>query len=166
MTDTSARLGLPLIAAGQAQKETFHNEALILIDALVQARVESMALATPPSSPAIGRCWIVAAGASGGWTGQAGAIAAWSDGGWRFVSPIDGMAVWSADDDVWLYRRAGTWVKGELPVTKVVVAGQQVVGERGGAIAAPSGGTTVDTEARSTIAAILDALIAHGLIAA
>ncbi len=30
--ETTARLGLPLLATGQAQKETTHNEALALID--------------------------------------------------------------------------------------------------------------------------------------
>jgi hypothetical protein len=39
-----------------------------------------------------------------------------------------------------------------------------VVGARDGAIAAPAGGTTVDTQARGTIGEILDALRQHGLI--
>ncbi|MGL4312420.1 MAG: DUF2793 domain-containing protein, partial [Sphingomonas sp.] len=32
MAETTSRLALPLLAAGQAQKEMFHNEALALID--------------------------------------------------------------------------------------------------------------------------------------
>ena len=39
MADTSARLNLPLLAPGQAQKELYHNEALTLIDLAVQASV-------------------------------------------------------------------------------------------------------------------------------
>lgn len=35
--ETTARLGLPLLAPGQAQKELFHNEALALVDAATQA---------------------------------------------------------------------------------------------------------------------------------
>ncbi|MCJ2115070.1 DUF2793 domain-containing protein, partial [Methylobacterium sp. J-001] len=36
MTDATPRLGLTLIAASQAQKHVTHNEALGLLDALVQ----------------------------------------------------------------------------------------------------------------------------------
>ena len=36
MPDTTPHLGLPLIAASQAQKHVTHNEALGLLDTLVQ----------------------------------------------------------------------------------------------------------------------------------
>ena len=42
MTDATPRFALPLLAAGQAQKELFHNEALTLPDptcAVLRARV-------------------------------------------------------------------------------------------------------------------------------
>ena len=160
------RFGLPYIVQGQAQKEMFHNEALTLLDAAVQARVESMALAAPPATPLPGQCWIVATGASGDRVGHAGDIALWSDGGWRFLAPFNGMAAFVMSDEVWAYRRDGAWAKGEFPVSKLMVGGQQVVGARGAAIAAPSGGATIDTQARSAIGAILAALVTHGLIAA
>jgi hypothetical protein len=35
MADASARFELPFIMAGQAQKEITHNEALVLIDAVM-----------------------------------------------------------------------------------------------------------------------------------
>jgi len=40
----------------------------------------------------------------------------------------------------------------------------QVVGPQGSPVADPSGGSTVDSEARTAIGAILSALRAHGLI--
>lgn len=46
-----------------------------------------------------------------------------------------------------------------------MVAGEQVVGPRLASIADPSGGTIVDVEARAGIAAILNRLRQHGLIA-
>lgn len=43
--------------------------------------------------------------------------------------------------------------------------GVQVLGDQQSTIADPSGGATQDAEARTAIAAIIDALQAHGLIA-
>jgi hypothetical protein len=48
--------------------------------------------------------------------------------------------------------------------SSLVLGGVQVVGSRGAAITAPSGGTTIDSQARSTIGQILAALRQHGLI--
>ena len=62
--DATPRWGLPLLFAGQAHKELAHNEALVLIDALLHGRVESAAINAPPKDPAPGQCWIVAAGGS------------------------------------------------------------------------------------------------------
>jgi hypothetical protein len=44
------------------------------------------------------------------------------------------------------------------------VAGQKVVGARGAAVTAPSGGTTVDAESRAAISALINRLQQHGLI--
>ena len=93
MNDRSAaRLALPLLAAGQAQKEWTHNEALALLDLAVQATVAGDARRAA-RGPGGGR----SAGSSamrptGAWTGHAGAIAGWTAGGWRFVAPREGMA--------------------------------------------------------------------------
>jgi len=60
--------------------------------------------------------------------------------------------------------RSGAWKFGTLKGTGLWVGGVQVVSSQGAAIAAPSGGTTVDAEARTAIGEILGALRAHGLI--
>lgn len=54
--DQTARFALPYLAPGQMQKELFHNEALLTIDALLCPVVEGEASAAPPSTPAIGGC--------------------------------------------------------------------------------------------------------------
>ena len=73
-TDATLRLGLPFLAAGQAQKELTHNEALALADASICAAVQGIAIDVPPANPALGQCWIVGATPSGAWAGRAHAL--------------------------------------------------------------------------------------------
>lgn len=163
--DTTPRWALPLLFAGQAQKENFHNEALMLVDALLHGRVESADIAAPPGAPEPGQCWIVATGASGAWTGQADAIACWTDGGWRFVPPRAGLRIDVGDRGHALCHDGTQWRDAALRSDGLYLDGDRVISERQGAISAPSGGVTIDAEARSTIAEILTALRVHGLIA-
>jgi Protein of unknown function (DUF2793) len=165
MSEESARLALPLLAPGQAQKEMTHNEALTRLDIIVQSVVVAVAPAAVPADPQPGQCWIVGAGASGVWQGQDGALAAWTEGGWRFVPAFDGMAVWSLADGMSVTRRQGQWETGALDVRTVRVGGQAVLGARQPPIAEPIGGAIVDSESRATVAAILAMLRSHGLIA-
>jgi hypothetical protein len=162
MTERSARFGLPFILPGQAQKEAFHNEALAALDALVHAAVEGIA-AVPPADPAEGKAWIVAAGAAGAWAGQDGRIAARTSGGWRFVAPVAGMSVWDGGAGHGRQWNGSAWSDGKLPVAGIIVGGKQVLGPRLAAVPSPSGGTTIDAEARAAIAALTVALKTHGL---
>ncbi len=166
MSELTPRLSLPLLAAGQAQKEIYHNEALTALEVLVQPVAETLGDSSPPSSPATGASWIVGAAATGDWAGQGGAIASWTAGGWRFTSPIDGMAFWIAAEGLWAIRIAGAWELGLVPARRLTIGGNQVVGARQPAIADPAGGATIDAAARGATAAILAALRNHGLIAA
>ncbi|WP_242098501.1 DUF2793 domain-containing protein [Sphingomonas sp. CROZ-RG-20F-R02-07] len=165
MTDITARLALPLLESGQAQKEVTHNEALARLDLAVQASVLASGLSTPPVAPADGQAWIVGDSPTGAWTGQGRAVAGWTVGGWRFVAPFEGMAVWSVADALVLRFIAGAWVAGRVTATRLVVGGVPVVGPQQAPIAAPIGGATVDVEARTTISVILQTLRSHGLIA-
>ena len=54
MPDTTAHLALPFIMAAQAQKHVTHNEALRLLDAMVQLSVLDRDLTAPLVSPADG----------------------------------------------------------------------------------------------------------------
>ena len=165
MSDATARFALPFIAPGQAQKEAFHNEALIRIDALLQPLVEAVGLDDPPAAPVAGQCWVVGAAPTGAWAGQAGAIAAWSDGGWRFVAPETATAVWSRADDLFARFDGSHWILGEIAAARIMIGGVQVVGMQQPAIAAPSGGGVVDVEARAALATVLAVLKSHGLTA-
>jgi len=165
MTETSARLALPFLQPGQAQKELYHNEALAMLDIAVHAAVQSAEVSQPPASPVTGQCWIVASPAGGAWTGRAGAIAGWTTGGWRFVQPREGMLIWSMADNVWLQWIGGVWIAGHAVASGLWIDGVQVVGTQQAPIADPAGGGTVDVEARTAITEALEALRGHGLIA-
>lgn len=165
MMDKTPRWALPMLFAGQAQKEIFHNEALTLIDALLHGRAESADLTVPPSAAEPGQCWVVAAGASGAWAEYEGAIACWTDGGWRFLTPKAGLFIDLADRGHAIFHDGNQWRDAAIRNDGLYVNDERVVAERQPAVAAPFGGATIDTEARATIAAILAALHAHGLIA-
>ena len=51
MSDITTQLLLPYILAAQAQKHVTHNEALRLLDAMVQLSVLDRNRTAPPSSP-------------------------------------------------------------------------------------------------------------------
>ena len=94
MSQNSPILGLPYIQAAQAQKHVTHNEALRVLDALVQLAVSDDDRTAPPASPTEGERHIVAAGATGAWAGQDGAIAIYETGTWRFEAPRAGTRAW------------------------------------------------------------------------
>ena len=164
MGDVSARFALPLLAAGQAQKEILHNEALTTLETLVQPVALTQGDNAPPGAPQEGSSWIVGTAPTGAWAGRAGSIATWTAGGWRFVAPQDGMTMWVADPGLPARYSGGAWQTGAVVAQSLLIDGEQVVGSRQPAIDAPTGGATVDAEARTAIGAMLDALRLHGLI--
>jgi hypothetical protein len=143
-TSASPRFGLPLLFAGQAQKEVFVNEAHALADALLHPAIEGEADA-PPATPAAGECWLIGAAPTGAWAGHGGELASYQAGGWIFASPRDGMRLLDRSTGQDIRYRNG-WQRPATPVT-------------------PNGGATVDAEARSAIAGLMAALIAGGLLA-
>lgn len=162
--ETTARLTLPFLQSGQAQKELTHNEALTLLDIAVQPVVEAVSLSTPPATPVAGQCWIVGSAPMGVWTGHAQALAGYTSGGWRFLSPVEGMEVWSRNDLAHACYVGGQWETGQVRARRLVIGGVGVVAGRQPAIAAPSGGTVIDVSARQVIGNILTTLQQHGLI--
>ena len=143
-TSSSPRFGLPLLFAGQAQKEVFVNEAHALTDALLHPAIEGEA-DTPPAAPDEGQTWLVGDTPSGAWSNHPGELASFQAGGWIFTVPRDGLRALdlSTGQDI---RFRGGWLRPATP-------------------AVPTGGTTVDTQARAAIAALVSALIAGGLLA-
>ena len=157
------RLALPLLAAGQAQKEITHNEALARLDLAVHGTVIAFAAEIPPEAPLPGQCWILGDAPQDAWSGHGGEVAGWTEGGWRFVPPCEGMRLWLGESDGFALFSGGNWRLGRT-YGRLFVEGVQVIGPRAAAIMEPSGGTVVDAEARASILAVLNVMRAHGLV--
>lgn len=108
MTDT-VHLGMPFIEGSQAQKHVTHNEALRILDAVVQIGVLDADRTAPPPTPAEGDRHIVASGATGAWAGHADAVAVREDGTWRFLAPKPGWCAWSEADGALLVYDGTAW---------------------------------------------------------
>lgn len=143
-TSASPRYGLPLLFSGQAQREFFVNEAHALADALLHPAIEGTT-DTPPTTPEDGECWLVGDTPSGAWADHAGHLAAWQVGTWVFAVPRDGLSLLDRSTGQTI-RFLGDWQRPATPAT-------------------PSGGTTVDSEARTAIANLVAALVTGGFFA-
>jgi len=142
-TSASPRHELPFLFAGQAQKEFTVNEAHARIDALLHPAIEGAAN-DPPASPVEGECWLVDASPTGAWAGHAGEIACREPENWIFVVPRDGMHILDRSTGQLMLHR-GAWTMAIAPT-------------------APTGGATVDAEARAAIAGLIDALADAGIL--
>lgn len=110
MPDTTAHLALPFIMAAQAQKHVTHNEALRLLDGIVQLSVLDRDLTDPPPSPSEGARYIPATGATGAWSGWDGSIAYWIDGAWMKILPAPGWLAWVVDEAQAIVWTGTAWI--------------------------------------------------------
>jgi hypothetical protein len=109
MSDITTHLLLPYILASQAQKHVTHNEALRLLDAMVQLSVLDRSRTAPPASPADGDRHIVASGATGLWAGWDLNVALWVDGVWMRLVPRPGWLAWIADEAAFVVWDGSAW---------------------------------------------------------
>ena len=109
MSDITTHLLLPYILASQAQKHVTHNEALRLLDAMVQLSVLDQTRTAPPVSPADGDRHIVASGATGLWAGWDLNIAFWVDGVWMRLVPRPGWLAWIAAEQAFVVWNGSAW---------------------------------------------------------
>lgn len=136
------RFGLPLLFSGQAQKEAFVNESMILSDTLLHCCVEAE-VSVPPEDPGVGTTWLIREG-QGIFAGHDGELAILQAGGWRFIAPRDGLRIFD-QSQVCEKFFCKIWQKAQAPQE-------------------PVGGLTVDVEARAAITALITALQVLGVI--
>ena len=109
MSDITTHLLLPYILASQAQKHVTHNEALRLLDAMVQLSVLDRTRTAPPVSPTDGDRHIVASGATGLWAGWDLNVAFWVDGVWMRLVPRPGWLAWIAAEQAFVVWNGSAW---------------------------------------------------------
>lgn len=107
MTATPS-LGLPQLAPAQALKHVTHNEALAMLDMLVQAVVLAMVNILPPD-PSPGDAYLVAPDADGDLAMKRDYIVQFDAGGWRGAMPRAGWRVWSMEAGATLMHDGNGW---------------------------------------------------------
>ena len=141
----SPRFGLPLLFSGQAQKEAHVNEAHALTDGLMHCAIEATA-EDPPVSPEDGKAWLIGSNPTGEWIDHAGQLALRQGGNWLFVSPSPGMRVFDRSVASFTHYDNGWQIPAE--------------------ITEPTGGSTVDPQARTAISDLIAALRVAGIFPA
>lgn len=129
--------------AGQSQKEVFVNEAHARLDALIHCAIEGVQT-SPPALPEEGEMWMVDSGADGDWLGRDHALALFRAGGWQYILPVDGMRILDRSTGQDLRYLAEWKLAEDFPE--------------------PSGGTSVDSEARVAIGSLIAALRVAGIL--
>nr|WP_295468942.1 DUF2793 domain-containing protein [Mesorhizobium sp.] len=110
MADQTLTLNLPYIMPSQAQKHVTHNQALEILDAVVQLAVLSRTVPDPPVAPEEGDRYIVGAAPTGAWSGHAGKLAVSRLGGWAVIAPLAGWIAWIGDEETLAVFDGSDWV--------------------------------------------------------
>lgn len=130
--DTTPDLGIPLVIGQQAQPEITHNEAIVLLQALLNGVIDRGINDPPDGSPTPqeGDAYIVGTAPTGAWAGRSNCLTVYHGTSWLFLpgddddgDPIamgarqEGLRVWVRDEDaVYAWTQAGSplayqWVK-------------------------------------------------------
>ena len=141
----TTRQSLPLLYPGQAQKEIFVNEALARLDALAQPVVHA-SRAAPPVSHEAGDTFLIVGPASDPWSGREDSLAISQGTHWMYQTPFEGMRVYDRERAAIRVWRNGWSAPEPIPD--------------------PTGGSTIDAEARGAIATLLESLRALGILPA
>ncbi|HEY8354432.1 MAG TPA: DUF2793 domain-containing protein [Methylophilaceae bacterium] len=110
---STPNLGLELVPSNSLQPSVAINDALQLLDALVQLAVESRTLTAPPATTEsdIGKRWIIGTSATGAWAGHDGEIALCTGADlWRFIEPREGFEGWDIGAGERVRYTSGAWV--------------------------------------------------------
>src|SRR5262249_996836 len=96
-------------AAAQAQKHVTHNDALMMLDALVHLSVIEANRLDPPDAPADGDRYLLGEAPTGAFSVHGGQIALYDQGLWRFMMPRRGRETYVAAQGKVLVYDGTTW---------------------------------------------------------
>lgn len=157
MTNT-VNNAIPFVPENTIDPAAGLNEALKIVDMLLQLSVASVGDTAPPGSPAEGDRYIVGASATGAWASHDGELAEYLDAAWTFSTAYIAL---SQADGLLYVNRSGTWG---------TILGATDTGWTAGTGTANKGafatGTATATDCAERILAIEQALLALGLISA
>ncbi|MEP1332280.1 MAG: DUF2793 domain-containing protein [Lentilitoribacter sp.] len=89
---TGGELGLR--SASQAQKHVTHIEGMHRLDILIQMTAENHTFSEPPTGSPNGAVYLIPGNATGAWAGRTNQIAAFQDGAFVYVTPLEGWRVY------------------------------------------------------------------------
>lgn len=102
-------LKLPYILPSQAQKHVTHNEALRMLDAIVQLAVIAHDYTHPDPEALEGDRYIIPENAGGDWVEHKQKIAAFTDGSWYYFEPQAGWLCYIKNHDQMLVFNGTVW---------------------------------------------------------
>ena len=110
---STPRFGLTTVPTNTTNPSVPVNDALLVLDAMIDTATQSKTLTAPPATVAgdRGKVWIPAATATGAWAGKEKQLAICTGAdAWQFVSPPTGKRVYNiADTTSYLYN-GSAWV--------------------------------------------------------
>lgn len=110
MTD-SVNNGIPFVPENTIDPAAGLNEAIKIIDRLLQLKVLAMKQNTPAASPVVGNRYIVGASPTGAWAGHPLEVAEWVEGGfWEFSkasATVYGTSIYLNTGSDWVPASAG-----------------------------------------------------------
>lgn len=110
-------LGLPELESAQNQKYLTVNSALERLDALVNLTVFNRTVTAPPGSPSAGHRYIVAATATGAFTGQENNVAVYIGSNWIFFTPSEGWRAYDQGANQFIIFNGSAWVLAGLSMS-------------------------------------------------
>lgn len=123
---TTANLAIAELVESQSGKALTVNEALHVLDALVNCSIIDRDLTAPPGSPVDGNVYIPKATATGAWAGKENQLAQWDVNAWKFHAPEEGWICYVRDEDSLLVYTGSAWAvlagAGAGSVTSVALA--------------------------------------------
>lgn len=102
-------LKLPYILPSQAQKHVTHNEALRMLDAVVQLAVIARDYTHPDPTAQEGDRYIVPTDAGGDWALHTQKLAAFNDGSWYYFTPQAGWLCYVKNESKLLIFNGNEW---------------------------------------------------------